>query len=317
MEKRSYFKNLLGISKSTFKAWMKADPFRQSSVIAYYAVFSLPALLVIVITCAGWAFGQEAVQGEVSGQISQIIGKESAKQVEEMIIKMNEQKNSVWAAIIGIVTLIVASTGVFTQLQVSLNLVWGVEVKAKKQWLKSIKDRLFSFGLILSIGFLLLISLVISSALSLLSDWIRYHLKDFTVILLWFVNFIISFGITSTLFALMYKILPDAKIRWKDVYIGSIVTTLLFLLGKFALGVYFGKAEPGSVYGAAGSIILVMLWVSYSCMILLLGAEFTKQYAIQFGNGIKPANDAVLLDEKEVQKITGGDESEPKGDGKS
>ncbi len=295
---KQYIQNLLEISKVTWKSWMKAGPFRQSAVIAYYAVFSMPALLVIVITCAGFAFGQEAAQGQVSAQVGEILGSENAKQIEQMIITMSQQKGNILATIIGAVTLIFAATGVFAQLQISLNLIWEVEVRAKKQWLKTLRDRLFSFGLIVSMGFLLLISLVISAGLTALGGWIKVHLPDFTVILLRAVNFVISFAVTSTLFSLMFKFLPDVKMRWKDVWIGSFVTTMLFLLGKFALGIYFGKANPGSVYGAAGSIILVMLWVSYSCMIVLLGAEFTKQYALKFGHGIHPAANAVLLSEE-------------------
>jgi len=290
-----HLSDVWSITKKTFIAWNAADPFRQSAVIAYYAIFSIPALLVIIITLTGFAFGREAVQGEISRQIGQAIGESTAKQVEEMIAKAGEQKNSVWATIISIVTLILGSTGVFAQLQVSLNQIWEVKVVAKKKWLKSIKDRLFSFGLILSIGFLMLLSLLLSAGLSAFSEWIKARLPDIMLLVFRFLNFILSFGITSVLFALMFRILPDARIRWKDVIIGSIVTALLFVLGKFALGVYFGKANPGSTYGAAGSVVLLMLWVSYSCMILFFGAEFTKQFAVHFGRKIEPTKDAELI----------------------
>ncbi len=290
-----HLSDLWKITKKTFSAWNAADPFRQSAVIAYYAIFSIPALLVIIITLAGFAFGREAVQGEISKQIGLAIGESTARQVEEMIAKAGEQKNSVWAAIISIVTLILGSTGVFAQLQVSLNQIWEVKVVAKKKWLKSIKDRLFSFGLVLSIGFLMLVSLLLSTGLSAFSDWIKLHLPDVILLVFRFLNFILSFGMTSVLFALMFRILPDARIRWKDVIIGSVVTSLLFVLGKFALGIYFGKTNPGSTYGAAGSIVLLMLWVSYSCMILFFGAEFTKQFALYFGRKIEPTKDAELI----------------------
>lgn len=290
-----HLSDLWKITKKTFSAWNAADPFRQSAVIAYYAIFSIPALLVIIITLAGFAFGREAVQGEISKQIGLAIGESTARQVEEMIAKAGEQKNSVWAAIISIVTLILGSTGVFAQLQVSLNQIWEVKVVAKKKWLKSIKDRLFSFGLVLSIGFLMLVSLLLSTGLSAFSDWIKLHLPDVILLVFRFLNFILSFGMTSVLFALMFRILPDARIRWKDVIVGSVVTSLLFVLGKFALGIYFGKTNPGSTYGAAGSIVLLMLWVSYSCMILFFGAEFTKQFALYFGRKIEPTKDAELI----------------------
>lgn len=298
-----HLSDLWSITKKTFSAWNAADPFRQSAVIAYYAIFSIPALLVIIITLAGFAFGREAVQGHISTQIGQAIGQSTAKQVEEMIAIAGAQKNSVWATIISVVTLILGSTGVFAQLQVSLNQIWEVKVVAKKKWLKSIKDRLFSFGLVLSIAFLMLVSLLLSAGLSVFSDWIKIHLPDFMLFLFRFVSFILSFGITSVLFALMFRILPDARIRWKDVIIGSIVTSLLFVLGKFALGIYFGKANPGSTYGAAGSIVLLMLWVSYSCMILFFGAEFTKQFAVHFGRKIEPTKDAELIALPEDKKL--------------
>lgn len=295
--------NLWTISKKTFIAWNKADPFRQSAVIAYYAIFSIPALLVIIITSAGFAFGREAVQGEISAQISGAIGADTAKQVEEMIAKAGEQKNSVLATIISIITLILGATGVFAQLQVSLNQIWEVKVETKKMWLKTLKDRLFSFGLILSIGFLLLISLLLTTALEAFNGFIKAHLPDFMVYIFQLINFVVSFGVISVLFALMFKILPDAKIKWRDVWVGAMVTTLLFIIGKFGLGIYFGKAQPGSTYGAAGSIVLMMLWVSYSCMIVFLGAEFTKQNAVHHGREIEPKANAVRIPGTEEEML--------------
>ncbi|MBA3683298.1 MAG: YihY/virulence factor BrkB family protein [Bacteroidetes bacterium] len=299
---KNYFFNLGSVLKKTAKAWVAADPFRQSAVVSYYAIFSIPALLVIIITCVGFAFGQEAIQGKISGQISGAMGEDTAKQVEEMIAKAGSQKNSLIATIISIITLILGATGVFAQLQASLNLIWEVKVVAKKKFLKTLKDKLFSFGLILSIGFLLLISLLLTTGLEAFSGWVKVHLPDFMLVVFKLLNFIITFGGISALFALMFKILPDAKIQWRDVWIGAIATSLLFILGKFALGIYFAKASPGSTYGAAGSIILIMLWVSYSSMILFFGAEFTKQYAISNGREIKPAADAEMIDAAEKEK---------------
>lgn len=297
-------KKLWIITKRTAVAWNAADPFRQSAVIAYYAIFSIPALLVIIIACAGLAFGKEAVQGEVFNQVNAAMGEETAKQVEQIVLKASERESSVIATIISIVTMIVGATGVFAQLQVSLNQIWEVKVTAKKMWLKSIKDRLFSFGLILSIGFLLLVSLMLTAGLSAFSDWIKAYLPDFVLYLFFVLNFVLSLAVISVLFALMFKILPDATIRWKDVWIGAIATALLFILGKFGLGVYFGKSDPGSAYGAAGSIVLIMLWVSYSCMIVFFGAEFTKQFALEHGHEIKPKRDAeLILPDEEKQLI--------------
>lgn len=299
---KTYFSDLLAITKNTGAAWIKADPFRQSSTVAYYAVFSIPALLVIIIALAGLAFGREAVQGHISNQISSAMGEDTAKQVEEIIAKSAAHKKSVIATIISIVTLILGSTGVFGELQTSLNQIWEVKVTAKKKWLKTIKDRLFSFGLVLSIGFLMLVSLLLTSFLEAFSGWIKDRLPDFMLFIFKLLNFILSFGMISILFALIFKILPDARVKWRDVWIGAIATTLLFILGKFAIGIYFAKANPGSAYGAAGSIVLIMLWVSYSCMILFFGAEFTKQYAVYYGHEIKPAEDAELISKAEKEK---------------
>lgn len=287
-------KTLWPILKTSVKKWNERDPFRQSAVIAYYAIFSLPALLVIIISSAGLMFGEEAVRGEVSAQISSTMGKETAEQVEGMIAKAGETKKSIWATVIGFGVLIFGATGVFAQLQKTLDMIWGVVPKPKVAFLQMLKDRLFSFGLILSIGFLLLVSLVLSSGLALVSDWITARFPDYLLVLVMVLNFAISLGIITLLFALMFKILPDAKVRWRDVWYGSVFTALLFVIGKFALSLYFGKAEPASTYGAAGSIILILLWVSYSCMLVFLGAEFTKEYAMKYGEGIQPASYAVV-----------------------
>jgi membrane protein len=290
------------ILKKTAIAWYAADPFREAAIISYYAIFSIPALLVIIIAAAGFFFGKEAVSGHISQQISSAMGANAAKQIEAIVANASETKATVLASIIGFVTLILGATGVFAQLQKSLDLIWEVEVKAKKMWLKSLKDRLFSFGLILSIGFLLLVSLILSAGLSAFSEWIKSHLPDFMMFVFRALSFLVSFGVISVLFTLMFKILPDVKIKWKNVWVGAMITTLLFIAGKFALGLYFGKANPGSTYGAAGSIILIMLWVNYSSMIVFFGAEYTKQFSLYFGEKLEPKKDAVLLNMDEKEK---------------
>lgn len=302
-KKKSSIRNLYVITKATFKDWLKADPFRQSAVVAYYAVFSIPALLVIVIAVAGLVFGEEAVRGQVSEQIKGALGHDTAESIENIIVNVSEEKTSVIATIIGVVTLIVGSTGVFTELQTSLNQIWEVEVVAKKKWLKTLKTRLFSFGLVLSLVFLMLVSLLLTTGLEALSEMIKHRFPDFVPFLLKIAGFLLSFGVITVLFALMFKILPDAKIRLRDVWIGAMVTTLLFILGKYALGIYFAKANPGSAYGAAGSIVLVMLWVSYSCMILFFGAEFTKQYATFHGHEIVPTTEARIVKQPDPKAV--------------
>lgn len=301
--KKPFFAGLWAITKNTAKDWVKADPFRQSAVVAYYAVFSIPALLVIIIAVAGLVFGQEAVQGQISDQIKSALGNETAESIESIIAKVSEKKTSIIATIIGFITLIVGSTGVFAELQTSLNQIWEVKVVAKKKWLKTIKSRLFSLGLILSLGFLMLISLLLTTGLEALNEMIKANLPDFMPFVLKAVNFILSFVVITVLFALIFKILPDAKIRFRDVWIGAMVTSLLFVLGKFGLGIYFAKANPASAYGAAGSVVLIMLWVSYSCMILFFGAEFTKQYATFHGHEIQPTADSEIVKQPDPKAI--------------
>lgn len=289
-------RDLPGLLKKTYIGWNDDDPFRQSAVIAYYAIFSIPALFVIVIALAGMAFGREAVSGEITGQISGAIGVDAAKDVEKMIAAASEKKTSVLATIIGIGTLLFGATSVFAQLQKSLNQIWEVKPIPRKAWIAMLRTRLFSFGLVLSIGFLLLLSLVITSMLSVLSDWIERILSDYTVYVFQIINFLTSLSIITVLFALIFKFLPDAKIRWRTVWIGAIVTAILFVIGEFLLGIYFSKSNPASAYGAAGSVILLLLWVSYSCMILFFGAEFTKQYALKYEPEIVPKETAQTVE---------------------
>jgi membrane protein len=249
-------------------------------VIAYYSIFSLPGLLVVIVTCAGYFLGREAVNNHLTAQITGTLGAQTADQIHNIIVKASEAKNSLWAAIIGVVTIIVGATGVFAEFQKALNTIWQVKTDKSKSglWLV-IRVRLFSFGLIISIAFLLIVSLVISAMLSALGHWLSGHFADSFVITLQVVNSVASLIILAGLFGLMFKFFPDAKIKWRHVWVGSLVTAFLFDIGKFALGFYFGKANPGTGYGAAGSVILIMLWVSYSSMIVFYGAEFTHAYA--------------------------------------
>lgn len=281
-------KDLGLLLNNTYQEWSDKDPFRQSAVIAYYAIFSIPGLLVLIIAIAGYFFGKDTVNHEILGQIATTMGTETATQVGEILTKSSESKSNVWNTIIGAVILLVEATGVFVELQKSLNYIWHVTVSTKKGILPILKARLFSFGLILAIAFLLIISLVISTALAAFSNWFKVYTSSFVLIVFNVLNFIFSLAVLSALFALIFKILPDAKIKWKHVWLGSIVTGILFTIGKTGLAFYFGKAEPASIYGAAGSIILILLWVSYSSMILFFGAEFTAVYAKMYSGTVPP-----------------------------
>ena len=280
--------------KDAFMKWNEKDPFRESAVIAYYAIFALPGLLVLVITLGGHVFGTDAVTGQLHSQIGGAMGNDTADQVQDMMTKAGGSAHSIWAKIIGLITILVGATGVFVQLQKSFNIIWEVKAQPSKSGIWTLlKARLFSFGLVLTIVFLLLVSLVITSILAAMSKWMEPYWPTYIMSLFQIANGLISLSIISVLFALMFKILPDAKIKWRFVWVGAFLTGLLFEIGKFGLGLYFGKAEPGSRYGTAGSVVLVLLWVSYSSMIVFYGAEFTKAYADHFHGTVAAGKNAV------------------------
>lgn len=282
------------VLRAAFTKWWSRDPFKESSVISYSAIFSLPGLLVVVVALSGYFFGKELVTNHIHQNIASVMGAETADQIQQMILFSMQSKDSFWATIIGLATMLIGGTGVFVQLQKSLNIIWEVEAKVYKSGLwRLIRLRLFSFGMILSIAFLLLISLVLTTFLAAAGDWIMLHWSNTMIWLFNVLNFILTLSFITALFGAMFKILPDAEIRWQYVWVGALLTTLLFMLGKSLLGLYFGSAQPGSGYGTAGSIILILLWTSYSTMIFFFGAEFTKAYSKQYF-GTVPANEVAV-----------------------
>jgi membrane protein len=256
--------SFFGLLKSTWNSWMEREPFNNSVIIAYYTIFSLPGLLVIIVNIAGWFFGAEAVTHQISAQISGMVGHDTAKDIEAMIVKVNNTEGTVLSTILSIATLLFGATGVFYQLQQVLNKMWEVKPKPKGKFLKLVKDRLFSFGLILVVGFLLLVSLVLSAALSAVSNWVSGFISESLTVVFRILDIVVSIGVITLLFAAIFKFLPDAKIRWRDVWTGAILTSVLFVIAKYALGLYFGNTNPASAYGAAGTVILIMLWFSYA-----------------------------------------------------
>jgi membrane protein len=292
---RIIIKDIGELLKITFLEWYKKDPFRESAIIAYYAIFSIPGLLVLIVTITSYFFEKNTVSESILAQISSTIGKDTALQIENILINLNHSKSTLWGSIIGIAILLVGATGVFVELQKALNAIWKVEAVPQKGIILYLKARLFSFGLIVAIAFLLLISLVVSTALAAVTNWITDDTSKMMIMVFNGFSFLFSLTIISTLFALMFKILPDAKIKWKHVWLGAVVTGVLFTIGKTALAFYFGTTNPGSVYGAAGSIILILLWVSYSSMILFFGAEFTAAYAKKYSGKLPPT---------EIAKVT-------------
>jgi membrane protein len=298
---RKAAKSIGALFITTIKKWYDRDPFRESTVIAYHALFSLPGLLVVIMTLAGYFFDAEIVSGQLHKEISRSLGRDTANQIQEMVTISMKNKFSGWAALIGVATIIIGATGVFIEIQKELNIIWEVKGTPLKSgiWLY-LKKRIFSFGLVISIVFLLLISLVLSSLLSALGDWIIKHWSESMLIILQSVNFIFSFSVITVLFAMIFRILPDAEIKWHSVWIGAIATSFLFVIGKTALGLYLGRVNPGSGYGAAGSIILILLWISYSAMILSFGAEFTKVYSDYF-YGTTPVSETAVREKGRVK----------------
>jgi membrane protein len=288
------FIDLWDVLKTSVIAWNDSDPFRQSAIVAFYSIFSLPALLFITVTIAGYIWGEQAVQGKISEEIGSMIGNDAARMVEVMVASAVEQEGSLLMFYVGLGILLFGSTTVFYHLQKSLNKVWGVEPQPEKMWLKYIRDRVFSFGVVLIMGFLMLISLVLTSFLAAMNNWLQEMVPDILMFLFHFVTILISLTMISVLFALMFRYLPDVRVSWKPIWIGSILTAVLFEIGKYALSIYFGEADPASAYGSAGAIVLILLWVSYVCLILFFGAEFIFHWARKFGYQIKPTKNAKI-----------------------
>ncbi len=302
MNKLIEFKSLL---KDTFHIWRVREPFNASIIIAYYTIFSLPGLLVIIINIAGFFYDKAEVGTQISYQIQLVLGGDVASDIESIIGKASEREETVWSSIFGLAILLFGATGVFTELQQMLNKIWNVKPKPRTRqriW-ALVTDRVFSFGLILVIGFLLLVSLVLSAGLAKLSSWVTYHLSESLTFIFYGLDALLSIAIITILFAAIFKFLPDAKVKWSGVWAGAFLTSFLFVIAKVGLGFYFGQSNIGSTYGAAGSVILIILWVSYAGLILLFGAEFTHVYINKDGKKDVPTAIAVASPDKPEEKF--------------
>lgn len=289
------FNVFVQLLKETFKEWQEDKASRLAAALAYYTAFSIAPLLIIIIAIAAVAFGEQAAQGQIVGQIQSLVGKESAEAIQSMIQNSRKPTTGTIATIISIGILLFGATNVFTQLQDALNTIWEVAPKPGIKGL--VKARFISFAMILGVGFLLLVSLVLSTVLAVLGNYLGSLFPNLQ--LFWSIlNFMISFGVITLLFALIYKFLPDVKITWGDVGIGAAITALLFTIGKSVLGLYLANSSVASTYGAAGSFVVLLLWVNYSAQILLFGAEFTQVYANKYGSQIVPASHAVPVTEE-------------------
>jgi len=284
--------------KGTFAEWKEDNVPVLAAALAYYTVFSLAPLLLIAIAIAGAVFGEEAARGELVRQIQGLVGKEGAEAVQAMIQNADKPNSGgAIATIIGVILLMFGASGVFGQLQFALNTIWEVKPKPGQGIRSFLVSRFLSFAMVLVIGFLLLVSLVLSSLLAAVSYFFN-NLMPGLPILGQVINFLISFGVITVLFASIYKFLPDVEIPWKNLWVGAAVTAVLFNIGKLAIGLYLGNSSVGSAYGAAGSLVVVLIWVFYSAQILLIGAEFTQVYSKYRGTPLRPSKHAVPIDEK-------------------
>ena len=278
------FRTAWQLAKETWAEFSDDKAFRLAAALAYFTALALAPLLLVVISIAGMIYGEQAARGEVVGQIKDLIGDEGAEAVQTMLARSQPENGGILSLVIGGVTLLVGATGVFTQLQDALNTVWDVDPKKSSAggfW-GMLKERLLSFSMVCGLAFLLLVSLAASALMSGLSEALREWLPD-SVGLLWIGDVVLSAALTFLLFAMIFKFLPDVDLKWSDVWVGAGITTVLFIVGKYAIGLYLGNVAVGSAFGAAGSFVVLLTWLYYSSLIMLFGAEFTQVYATRQG----------------------------------
>jgi membrane protein len=294
------FSDIVTILKTSATEFSNNNSFRHAAALSYYTIFSLPPLLLIVITVASAVFGGEALTGQIYDQLKGLVGADSAKFLQDSIAKFTIQQKGGLATAIGVGTLIFTATTFFVTLQESINDIWNLKAKPRNGIVQFLRDRVLSFGLILSVALLLLTSFVISAMLSFFTGYLQRLWPDAAVLVIRLVDFAISLAVTTTLFAMIYRFLPDAIIRWRDVWIGALITAGLFVLGKFLIAFYISYADPGSAFGAAGSAIVLLVWINYSSLIIFFGAEFTQEFADAFGQKVQPKTHAVRVETREV-----------------
>ena len=280
--------------REAFSQWWNEDrPFELAAALAYYTLFSLAPMLVIAVSVAGFFFGREAAQNQIVETLSGFVGKDAGIVIQTMIENASKQQttDSIFAMVVGVALLLFGAGGVVGQLQSSLNMIWGVEPRPDRGILGFIKERFISYGMVLGVGFLLLVSLVVSAALSAFDKFLGGAAPGASLVLQ-VIHFLVSLGLIAFMFAAIYRFMPDGRIAWKDVVVGGILTALLFNVGKFFIGLYLGQSSVTSVYGAAGSLVTLLLWIYYSSLIFFFGAELTQVYATRFGSGLIPSPNA-------------------------
>lgn len=297
-------KKLFNLLKATFKEWKEDKASRLAAALSYYTIFSLAPLLLVAITIVGFVMDPGDIEGELYAQIEDLIGMEGADMVRTMVDNAAASESKGLAAVVSIVTLLIGATGVFMALKDSLNTIWDVRPAPGRGIKGMLKDRALAFSLIPGIGFLLLVSLIADTVLSVISRYASdVFPSELWLIAVRILSLVISFGVVTLLFAVIYKVLPDAKIEWRDVWVGAAVTALLFTIGRFAIGLYIGNSGTASAYGAAGALIVILLWIYYAAQILFFGAEFTQVYARTYGTRLEPEDGAVrMTDEERTQQ---------------
>lgn len=304
MKKKVTAKGIWKLIKKSFKGFGDDKVLKISGSLAYFTVFSIGPMLMIIIFLADLFYGGKA-QGTVYNQLNGLLGADAASQIQQIIESGSLSGKSTVTAIIGAITLLIGATGVFAEIQDSINSIWNLKPKPKKGWVKMLVNRLLSFSVVIGLGFVLMVSLVINGAIEYLMDRLSARFPDLAVIVVYILNLLITFIVISSLFAIIFKVLPDAIIKWKDVMIGAMATAVLFMIGKFGITFYITSANVGGTYGAAGSLVALLLWVYYSSVILYFGAEFTKMYAAEYGSNIHPNHYAVWVKNVEVEEESG------------
>lgn len=303
----SWLKKMGKLFIAAFNAFMDDKALKMSASLAYYTVFSIAPMLIMLISIASLVYKRDAFEGKVFEELHGFIGNDAALQIQDIIQQLSLSGGSTFAIITGAATLFIGATAVFIEIQDSINTIWRVKAKPKKGWKKMLQNRFLSFSMIISLGFLLIVSLIINGIILALSNRLSQYFPDITLFLVNVINLAITFIVISALFGIIFKFLPDVKIGWKDVRVGAIFTALLFMLGKFLIGLYIEKVGPQSAYGAAGALIVILVWVYYTSAILYFGAEYTQVYAQTYGGKIRPAEYAVHIvlseEEKEVKEL--------------
>ncbi|MBL7698240.1 MAG: YihY/virulence factor BrkB family protein [Chitinophagaceae bacterium] len=301
LAKREFYRKLPRVMLATFKGFIEDKGLKLSASLAYYTVFSIGPLLLLIMSLASIFYGQAAIEGTVFSELRGLLGPSAAKQVQEIIKNITFSGKTRFALIVSIVTLVVGATTVFVEIQDSLNMIWKLKAKPKKGWLAFLKNRLISSSLIISIGFLMIVSLVVNGAIEALMGALQRYFSSITEALMYILNLAVSFFVITILFGIIFKFLPDARIRWRHVRTGAIFTAILFMLGRYLIGLYIRQTATEDTYGAAGSIVVLLVWVYYSAVILYIGAEFTQVYAEAYGEKIEPAEYAVHVEQKEIE----------------